>query len=74
VLSFDEDAWVEVKDADGKVVFSQLSPAGASRTVEGKAPLSFVVGNAHHVKLKVDDKPYDIKPHIGVTVARFSVQ
>jgi cytoskeleton protein RodZ len=74
VFNFDQEAWVEVKDAEGKVVFSQLSPAGASRSVSGKAPLSFVVGNAHHVKLRVDDQPFDLKPHIGVTVARFSVQ
>jgi cytoskeleton protein RodZ len=74
VLNFVEEAWVEVKDADGKVVFSQLNPAGASRMVSGKAPLSLVVGNAHHVRLKIDDRPFDLKPHIGVTVARFSVQ
>ena len=74
VLSFEEDAWVEVRDGEGKVVFSQLNTAGSNRVVEGQGPLTFVVGNAHHVRLKVDDKPFDLKPHIGVTVARFSVQ
>lgn len=73
-FNFDQEAWVEVKDGEGKVVFSQLSPAGSTRMVSGKGPLTFVVGNAHHVKLRVDDKAFDIKPHIGVTVARFSVE
>ncbi|HVB48795.1 MAG TPA: helix-turn-helix domain-containing protein [Burkholderiales bacterium] len=73
VLSFDQEAWVQVKDASGKALLSQLNPAGTRKVVEGEAPFSLVIGNAQHVRVTYDEKPIDLAPHIKVEVARLTL-
>lgn len=71
---FDGDAWVEVKDKNGKVVFYQLNPKGSQQSVRGNPPFSLVIGNAAHVRLTYNDKPVDLAPHIKVDVARLTIE
>lgn len=71
---FDIESWVEVRDRNDKVIFSKLNRAGAEERVAGMPPLKLVVGNARGVRLTYDDRPVDLTPHIGVTVARMTVQ
>ncbi|MDP2878656.1 MAG: helix-turn-helix domain-containing protein, partial [Sulfuricella sp.] len=71
---FDGDAWVEVKDRSGKVVFYQLNPKGSQQSVRGNPPFSLVIGNAAHVRMTYNDKPVDLAPHIKVDVARLTVE
>lgn len=72
-LEFLEEAWVEIRDADGKRLHAQLNAAGSEVSVEGKAPLSFVIGNAQFVRLSVDGRDFDLTPHTKVAVARFKL-
>jgi cytoskeleton protein RodZ len=74
VLQFDEDAWVEVVDANGRNLVSSLNRAGTERSVRVSPPFNLVVGNASHVKVIYNDKPIDLQPHIKVEVARFTVK
>lgn len=71
---FDGDAWVEVKDKSGKVIFYQLNPKGSQQSVRGTPPLSLVIGNASHVRLNYNDKPVDLAPYIKVDVARLTIE
>jgi cytoskeleton protein RodZ len=71
---FDGDAWVEVKDKSGKVVFYQLNQKGSQQSVRGNPPFSLVIGNAAHVRLTYNDKPVDLAPHIKVDVARLTIE
>ena len=71
---FEVESWVEIRDRNDKVIFSKLNRAGAEERVAGTPPLKLVVGNARGVKLNYDDKPVDLSPHIGVTVARLTLQ
>lgn len=71
---FDGDAWVEVKDGSGKVVFYQLNPKGSQQSVRGTPPFSLVIGNATHVRLTFNEKPVDLAPHIKVDVARLTIE
>lgn len=71
---FDEDAWVEVKDKNGKIVFHQLNPKGSQQSVRGTPPFSLTVGNAAHVRLSYNGKPVDLAPHIKVDVARLILE
>jgi len=68
-----EEAWVEIRDGDGKRLHAELHAAGSEVSVEGKAPLSFVIGNAQFVRLSVDGHDFDLTPYIRVAVARFKL-
>ncbi|HJV27016.1 MAG TPA: helix-turn-helix domain-containing protein [Aromatoleum sp.] len=74
VFRFQGDAWVEVRDASGSIVFSGTNQAGSSRTVQGRPPFALVVGNARQVVLEYRGKPYDLLPHIRVSVARLTLE
>lgn len=72
---FDQDSWVEVRDASGAVVYSKLHKADSAAEVDiaGKAPFGLVIGNAQHVELQFDRQPVDLKPYVKVSVARLSL-
>jgi cytoskeleton protein RodZ len=71
---FDEESWVEVRDANEKVIFTKLNRAGSEERVTGAAPLKVVVGNARGVRLTSDGEAVDLTPHTGVSVARLTVK
>ncbi|HYC46022.1 MAG TPA: RodZ domain-containing protein [Burkholderiales bacterium] len=73
-FKFDVESWVEIRDGTDKVIFSKLNRAGAEERVSGTPPFKLVVGNARGVRLTYDEKPVDLTPHIGVTVARLTLQ
>ena len=74
VLKFDGTSWVEIRGRDGRVLVSQLNPAGSEQTVEGRPPFSLVIGNAQFVRLSYDDRQIDLAPHVKVEVARFTLE
>ena len=73
-LVFNEESWVEIRDADGRIVFSQLNLAGTRRKVEGAAPFSLVIGNAAGVKLRYNDAEIDLTPYTRTDVARLTLK
>lgn len=74
-LEFQGRSWVEIRERDGRVIFSQDNPAGSRSSVEGLLPLTLTIGNAAAVKLLWLDKPIDLKPHLGGTgVAQLVLQ
>jgi cytoskeleton protein RodZ len=72
-LDFNRESWVEIRDADGRVVFSQLNRPGTRREVEGVAPFSIVIGNAQGVKLRYNDSDVDLTPYTRTDVARLTL-
>ena len=72
-MEFGGESWVEIKDAEGKMLMSQLNPTGSRRVVSGRGPLSLVIGNAANVRLTYNDKPVDLKPYIQIEVARLTL-
>jgi len=74
VLRFERESWVEITSGTGKLLVSQLHPAGSERVVVGAPPFSVVIGNAQHVQLVYNDQPVDLMPHVRVEVARFTLQ
>ena len=71
---FASESWVEVRDRDNKVVFSQLGAAGSEQAVGGQGPLSLVVGNAAGVKLFWRGQVVDLAPHTKGEVARLVLE
>ncbi len=73
-FTFAQDAWVEVRDASGSIVFSRLSKAGSTQSVQGTAPFALVIGNAPNVKVEYNGRPVDLAPYTKVSVARLSLK
>ncbi len=73
-LRFERESWVEIRARDGRILLSQLNPAGTERVVEGEPPFNVVIGNAPHVRLRYDELPIDLAPYVRVEVARFTLQ
>jgi cytoskeleton protein RodZ len=73
-LKFQAEAWVEVKDASGTLLFSRLGSAGSEEVVQGRAPLQVVVGNAHAVQVTYQGRVVDLGPHTRVDVARLVLE
>ena len=72
-LEFDQMSWVEIKQANGKVLLSQLNPAGTMQLIEGVPPFDLVIGNAAKVRMKYNDTPVDLRPYFKVDVARLAL-
>ena len=71
---FDRASWVEIRDRDGRKIFSQFNPAGTEQAVSGLPPLTLVVGNAKGVRLTYNEQPVDLAPHTKVDVARLTLE
>lgn len=66
----EKESWIEVKGGDGKVLYSQKTPAGSEPAVSGKGPYALVVGNAPGVRVILRGQPVDLAPHARGDVAR----
>lgn len=74
VMKFKREAWVEVTDVRGRIIYSELNPAGSTKEISGAPPLRFTVGNAENVSITFNGKAVDMAQHIGREVARFTLQ
>ena len=73
-MVFSRESWVEVRDRQGRTVFSQLNPAGSAQTISAQPPLRLVVGNATGVRVLYNDRPVDLAPYTQVDVARLTLE
>ncbi|KXB32112.1 hypothetical protein AT959_03375 [Dechloromonas denitrificans] len=71
---FEKESWVEVKDRDSKVIFSQRGTAGLDQAVLGNGPFSLVIGFAPGVKLFWRGQAVDLVPHTRGDVARLVLE
>ncbi len=61
-ITVKQDAWVDVRQADGKSVFMGTVKPTAPLELKGEAPFSLTIGNASAVTLEFEGKPVDLKP------------
>ena len=74
LLKFKASSWVEIKDADGKVLLSGEQLENTEQTVSGKLPLKVKVGNATNVETTWKGAAYDLTPSIKGGVARLNLE
>jgi cytoskeleton protein RodZ len=74
MLSFTGVSWVEVTDAKGNVIVSQLAQAGEVLRPAGTPPLAVVLGDAAKVSAAVRGEPFDLVPVTRSNIARFTVR
>ncbi|WP_298393635.1 helix-turn-helix domain-containing protein [uncultured Azonexus sp.] len=67
-------SWLEVRDRDDTVIFSQRLIAGTEQTVEGRGPLSVTIGYAPGVKLLHRGQVVNLEPHTRGDVARLVLE
>jgi cytoskeleton protein RodZ len=72
-LRFTGNSWAEVKDAEGKVLYSQHNAAGVEAAIEGTPPLYVVVGDTTKTAVEVRGESFDLAPHTRQNVARFTI-
>jgi len=69
-----DEAWVEVQDRTGTVVFSKLVKSGETHVVKGVPVLTVVVGFADAIDVVVRGQTLDLTPFSRGAVARFEVK
>lgn len=75
MLQFSDDCWVEVKDAQGKMLANGLMKANTTHAISGPAPFVVTLGNAPAARIALDDRLVDSSiylPRRG-TVSRFTL-
>jgi cytoskeleton protein RodZ len=68
VFVFTEECWLEVSDAQGDVLATQLESAGSMVTVKGLAPFEVKLGNVQGVSITLNGKPVTFTPARGTNV------
>ena len=72
-LLFREESWVEISDANRRLIFG-LQREGRRHEVVGEPPISLLIGNANGVELSVNDEPYVVpSSRVKGKVARFEI-
>ena len=73
VLTFSDKSWVEIKDANQRVILSGEFPGGDRQVANGKPPFQLWVGRASVVRILDGEREIDLKPHARDEVARLTV-
>ena len=72
-MQFRDDSWVELRQADGKVLSSKIYHGGTEQSIDVSAPLQLVIGNAPAVSLSYRGKPIDLDSYTRARVARLNL-
>ena len=72
-LEFQDECWLEVSDANGDVLVTELERAGASLNLKGQAPFSVKLGNAPGAKIYLNGQPIEVPATRGTNVATLKI-
>ena len=72
-MKFTADCWIQVTDANGKVVASGLKRSGDSLDVRGQAPMELRLGFARGAQVTYNGAAVDVTPHISGETARLKL-
>jgi cytoskeleton protein RodZ len=72
-FAFTQDCWVEVKDRQGRSIYSDLSRSGDSLELVGQAPFMIMLGYAPGVTLSFNGERVTLTPHTRNNVATLAL-
>ena len=73
-MTFMDDCWIEIRDADMQLLHWDLMWSGASLEIEGKAPFEVLLGNSPDVIIHIEGKRFDhSRFHQSDRTSRFKV-
>lgn len=67
-------SWVEVRDANGRTLFSRMLQAGEAVPLEGKLPVRLTIGNAQGTQVSFRGQAVSLEPHTRDNVARLELK
>lgn len=73
LLEFDARSWVEIKDAEKRIILTGEFPQGTRQTVNGRPPFQLWVGKASGVRVSSGEQKIDLLPYARDDVARLTV-
>ncbi|MFN3883954.1 MAG: helix-turn-helix domain-containing protein [Rhodocyclaceae bacterium] len=73
-FTFADRSWVEVSDANGRILHSGENPPGSQLELSGQPPFGIVIGNASKVTLSYRGRSIDLAPHTRAEVARLTLE
>lgn len=65
-LVFSDECWLEVSDAQGDVLATNLQPAGSRLALLGQAPFKIKLGKYSHASITLNNQPVEILPPADV--------
>jgi cytoskeleton protein RodZ len=68
-LSFIDDCWIEVRGADGAMLYSNLSRGGSELVLVGQGPFRILLGYAPGVTMRYNGEPVPLEAHTRNNVA-----
>ena len=74
VLRASAESWIEVRDAQGKVMLARTVQAGETVGLDGALPLRLTVGNAAATELRFRGQPVDLTAATRDNVARIELK
>ncbi len=72
-IRFTANCWVQLTDANGKVLFSALKRAGETVELAGKTPLELRLGYASGAQVSFNGQPVDVAPFTSGETARMKL-
>ncbi|WP_460755498.1 RodZ domain-containing protein [Marinomonas epiphytica] len=74
-MQFVADCWTEVRDNNGKILYSGVKSAGSSLTLNGEGPYRVVLGFARGVSsLIYKGEEFDFSSYVSKDLARFELK
>lgn len=73
VMTFRDDSWVEIFDAEGERIAFGVKKKGYVMTVEGKSPFRVVLGKHYIVDVELDGEKVDLSAFPTNRLAKFSL-
>jgi cytoskeleton protein RodZ len=72
-VQFNANCWVQLTDANGKVLFSALKRAGENLQLAGKPPLELRLGYARGAQVSFNGQNIDVAPYTSGETARITL-
>ena len=72
-FTFDDDCWVNIKDATGEAIAYGVKQSGRVMEIQGVPPVAVTLGKPDNVRISVNVDPVDITAFQNGQIARFSL-
>lgn len=72
-LEFSAECWLQITDANGDVLASELERGGSIRVVQGRSPFEVKLGNAKAARLSLNGYDVPIEPRPGTNVRTLKI-